>query len=263
MKAVVAFTISCAALLAACASHETGAAANRAVSETRSGATTAAMTPLRDLNLQREPIPAILQEIENPYDIPADISCPEIEQQVAALNEVLGPDWDALPRHEADPTVSDYAADEASEEVLDIIADEAGAIIPYRSWVRRLSGAKAYQKKVSQAEKRGSHRRTYLKALGFMKGCEGLAAPYREPSDEALPVEPAPPPVDFVDTTPPQYRPASADASAPVTPNTGMSLEETYDWPEEWPDDKWSESPADEEEASPASDGTSSPPSDG
>ena len=262
MRAIVTSALACISLVA-CASHETGAAANRAVAETRSGAATAATTPLRDLNLQREPIPAILQDIENPYDIPADISCPEIEQQVAALNEVLGPDWDALPRHESDPSVSDYAADEASEEVLDIIADEAGAIIPYRSWVRRLSGAKAYQKKVNQAEKRGSHRRTYLKALGFMKGCEGLAAPNLKADGDAAQAEPSPPPVDFVETTPPQYRPASADASEPARLAPRMSLEETYDWPEEWPEDKWSDNPAEAKDASPASDETSSPPSDG
>ncbi|MEE2879004.1 MAG: hypothetical protein VX593_08375 [Pseudomonadota bacterium] len=257
MKLNALFVLPILLLGAACTTQHAGDAANRAVADTRSGAKQAAMTPLRDLNLQREPIPVVLQDIKNPYDIPEDISCEQIESQVAALNSVLGPDWDALPRNEADPTLSDYAADEASEEMLDIIADEAGAIIPYRSWVRRLSGAKAHQKKVKRAEQRGGHRRTYLKALGLMKGCEGMAAPRRETDGDGV-SEPALPPVDFVSTTPPQYRTASGPTEiAALTPEENEALEEEFDWPEEWSADQWEDDAPEAEEVSPASDGTS------
>lgn len=255
MKMSASIILAVAILASACTTQHAGSAANRAVGDTRSGAAKAAMTPLRDLNLHRDAIPGILQEIGNPYDIPEDITCGQIESQVAALNEVLGPDWDALPRNEADPTFSDYAADEASEEVLDIIADEAGAIIPYRSWIRRLSGAKSHQKKVRRAQQRGSHRRTYLKALGLMQGCEGMAVPRRDTDGESVD-EPALPPVDFVPAVPPQYRTASGPAAEPLTRQETEALEEEFDWPEEWSHGRWED--ADEgSDFSPASDETS------
>ena len=270
MKLTLSISLASALLIGACASQDTGKAANRAMQDTRSGAARAAMTPLRDLNLSRDQIPGVLQEIQSPYDIPVDTTCDEIRRQLDALNQVLGPDWDALPRHEDDPTISDYAADEVSEELVDIIAGEAGALIPYRSWVRRISGAKSHQKKVDKAKKRGGHRRTYLKALGTAKECDGIQV--------AAPVQLAEAPlpdVDFRKTVPPQYRMADLDPIEPFSPaapkgqtadfafdppEEALSEEEAYDWPEEWDTDEWAEdspassSPSDRTWSSPISD---------
>lgn len=278
MRWTLPIALSCAGLLTACANQHTSAATNRAVQETRAGAAGAAMTPLRDLNLTREQIPVILQQIDNPYDIAADITCEEIAVQIEELNAVLGPDWDALPRDEKDPTVSDYAADEASEEVLDIIADEASALIPYRSWVRRLSGAKSHQKKVKRAIQKGSHRRTYLKAIGLMKECDGIAAPRQVTASET-----AGPSIEFKASVPPRYAEQVGPPIEPFEPkadpasdrfatgsddafalqNPADVQEEPYPWAEEeWSETEW---PEDDEagentatDSSPASGPTSS-----
>lgn len=202
MKQVLVPILISAALAGACASPSTG----KAVTQTRAGFADAALSPLEDLNLRQEEIPNVLEAIDNPYDVPTDISCAAMEKQVAALNRVLPPDWDAAPKTNTS-TLSDKAADTASDSLLDVVADEARGLIPYRGWVRRLSGANSYDKKLKAAYEKGAHRRTYLKALGEMKGCTGDARP-------SLPTEKAP-------STPIQYRGDDPEQqSLPVAPFT-------------------------------------------
>ena len=178
MKKRLVLTVLTGVLLAGCAHQPTNEATGKAVQQTREGFGEAAMTPLEDLNLKRDPIPAILREIENPYDVPLDLDCAAIEAEIIALNDVLGPDWDAAPKKDdEDSSISDKAADTASDGVLDTVSSTAGGIIPYRGWVRQLTGASAHEKKVRKAYERGSHRRTYLKAIGLMKGCDPVATP--------------------------------------------------------------------------------------
>ncbi|MEM7494273.1 MAG: hypothetical protein AAF296_12910, partial [Pseudomonadota bacterium] len=64
-----------------------------------------------------------------------------------------------------------------SSALLDTVASEAGGLIPFRGVVRRVSGARAWDKKVLKAYERGSHRRTYLKGLGAANGCPIPASP--------------------------------------------------------------------------------------
>ncbi|MEM5517799.1 hypothetical protein WNY37_12650 [Henriciella sp. AS95] len=170
--------LSAAALLlaSACTSTSPDSTTGKVVSQTRSGMADAAMTPLEDLNLKRDQIPAVLAEIKNPYEVSTDISCEDIAAQVTALDAVLGPDFDA-PKQTDDSTLSDKAAGATSDGILKAVASEAGGLIPYRSWVRQLSGAKRHEAKIKRAINKGTHRRTYLKALGQMKKCEGVAAP--------------------------------------------------------------------------------------
>ncbi|WP_143435509.1 hypothetical protein [Henriciella aquimarina] len=171
-------------LLASCANKPASEATSTAVSETRAGFADAAMTPLEDLNLKRDQIPDALQSVGNPYKVPADITCAEIEAQIITLNAVLGPDWDTPEDDGDDPTLSQRAGGAASDGVLGTVASEAGGIMPYRGWIRQLTGAKAHQKKIESAYERGSHRRTYLKALGLMKGCDPVAVPQLKPEEE-------------------------------------------------------------------------------
>ena len=164
------------ALAAGCASKTASEATNTAYVQTRAGFAEAAMTPLEDLNLRRDEIPPALEAVGNPYEFPAEATCAEIETHITGLNNVLGPDWDAPPGGDETP-LSERAGDAASDGILGTVASEAGGILPYRGWVRRLSGANAHEKKIKQAYDRGAHRRTYLKALGLMKGCDPVAVP--------------------------------------------------------------------------------------
>ena len=109
------------------------------------------MSPLEDLNLKRDPIPPILKDIESPYDVPEDISCLEITLTLAELDAALGPDWDTENPDERLRT--EKLADEASDAALDTISSTASSLIPFRSLVRRATGAYAYQKKYNRAYK--------------------------------------------------------------------------------------------------------------
>ncbi len=143
------------ALLAGCASGE-GARLN-----------TAATTPLSDLNLVNAPIPELLLAAQKaPYAMPADASCPALAAAVRALDEVLGPDLDA-PASEANPGLVERGADAA----LGALQHGAEGVVPFRGWVRKLSGAERYSKQVAAAIAAGSVRRGFLKGVASARAC--------------------------------------------------------------------------------------------
>ncbi|MCA8897815.1 MAG: hypothetical protein R3C00_04240 [Hyphomonas sp.] len=190
------------ALIAACASHPPAEDANNnqaspglsgnveeaagdAYTQTKAGLPEAAMSPLEDLNLKREPIPKVLSDIESPYDLPGDLSCADIAHHLAELDAVLGPDWDT-PNPD-DRLRTEKLADAASAAALDTVSSGASSIIPFRSLVRRATGAYAYQKKYNQAFSVGAQRRAYLKGLGLAKDCPAPARPNPPaPKDEDI-----------------------------------------------------------------------------
>jgi hypothetical protein len=179
MKQIMLSASIAGVILAGCASQPAG----KAVTQTRAGLADAALSPLEDLNLRRDTIPAELEAIEHPYQVPASITCEGIESELADLDRVLPPDWDeAAYSHET--SLSERAASTASDGVLDTVASEARELIPYRSWVRRLSGANSHDKKLKAAFDRGNARRTYLKAIGRTKSCKGIAPPEFEAAVE-------------------------------------------------------------------------------
>ncbi len=147
----------------------------RAIDTAGSGVGEAASAPLKDLNLKRDKIPALLKKIRNPYKVDPEIDCLEITLRVEALTAILGRDWDVAPPDKK--SLEERTADGASTAFLDTVASEASGLIPYRGLVRAVSGANRHNKKVLKAYERGSHRRTFLKGLGLMKGCSGPAAP--------------------------------------------------------------------------------------
>ena len=161
-------------------------AAGSAYTQTKDGFSDAAMSPLEDLNLKRDPIPPVLEAIENPYYLPEDVSCADITLMLAELDAALGPDWDT---DNPDARLrTEQLADSASEAALDTIASEASSLIPFRSLVRRASGAYAYQKKYNLAYKIGAQRRAYLKGIGLARDCPYPArpAPIVETPDEIV-----------------------------------------------------------------------------
>ncbi|MEO0607396.1 MAG: hypothetical protein AAFY82_04140 [Pseudomonadota bacterium] len=172
-------------ILVACASNPTGDqspesssnpnAAAAAIERTESGFGDAALSPLEDVNLKRDKIPEALNEIKNPYLVETDINCQEIAVEVTKLDSLLGRDWDIPPPDKKG--LSERAADGASTAFLDAVSSGASGLIPYRGVVRTLTGANSHAQKVRKAYERGSHRRTFLKAMGYAKGCEYPAAP--------------------------------------------------------------------------------------
>jgi hypothetical protein len=80
------FSLSFLAIfLAACASQgHTGpsAATSSAIEQTGDGLANAALSPLEDLNLKREPIPPVLAGLATTYGLPEPVTCSAIANEV-------------------------------------------------------------------------------------------------------------------------------------------------------------------------------------
>ena len=184
--------LSAIAICAACAtsnsasvqaeSEDQTSATERAIQQSQDGFGDAAASPLKDVNLIRENAPEEFKAIKNPYNVDPEVSCDEIAVEVTRLNELLGRDWDIPPPDKKG--MSDRAADGASTAFLDTVASTASGIIPYRGIVRTVTGANSHATKVRKAYERGSHRRTFLKAMGLIKGCDYPAAPLPIPKED-------------------------------------------------------------------------------
>lgn len=185
MKVISAATLA-VFLLAGCASKSDsqgegslsanmGAAAGSSVSQTRSGFSDAALSPLDDLNLRRREIPPVLAAMESPYHLPAELSCEELDRMIAELDGVLGPDWDASQPDERLRT--EILGDEAAEAALGAVESGVTGWIPFRGLIRKVTGAESHEKKYNRAYRIGAQRRTYLKGYGLAKGCPAPARP--------------------------------------------------------------------------------------
>jgi len=137
----------------------------------------AATQPLVDLNVRREQIPTVLLQAQaNPYDRRNLNQCSTIGAEVARLDEALGPDRDEPPAPDS-PSLNERAQDALAEAALEAIRSATTDFIPYRSWVRQLSGAQARSKTVQDAVEAGRLRRAYLKGLGMRANCAPPASP--------------------------------------------------------------------------------------
>jgi len=147
-----------ALLLAACAGTE-----EKKLAE-------AATSPLADLNLVRAKIPPVLLEAKQaPYAVPAGTGCAALVAQVAALDEVLGPDLDAPAG--AEQGLLERGQHLAADQAASALRGAAEGLIPYRGWVRRLTGAERHSRYVASAVAAGGARRAFLKGLGQPQGC--------------------------------------------------------------------------------------------
>ena len=150
-------------------------AASSAMDQTQDGFTDAVLSPLEDLNLRKNEIPALLADMKSPYDVPHNLSCDDIAGRVLALNRVLGSDWDAITPDER--LRSQKLAERSAEATLGAVASEARGMIPFRGVVRYASGAEKYSKKYAKAFVIGAQRRAYLKGVGLANDCSFPARP--------------------------------------------------------------------------------------
>jgi hypothetical protein len=149
----------------------------------------AATTPLADLNIVRAEIPpTLVAALKGPYARPANASCDGIAAEIRALDAVLGADLDTpvtpinpnLIPHSLDSLMqqgTELAGQAAMDAAMGAMRGATAGIVPYRSWVRKLSGAERYSKEVAAAIAAGGVRRSYLKGFGQAAGCPAPAAP--------------------------------------------------------------------------------------
>lgn len=140
---------------------------------TRTDPVSSAVTaPFNDLNLIRPAIPELLQEAEKkPYDLPEDLSCESLSVRIAALDEVLGSDIDASDTDE-EKSIVVRGQDELGDAAVGALRSTTESVIPFRSWVRKLTGAEKYSKKVQRSIASGEARRSFLKGLKAAQKCE-------------------------------------------------------------------------------------------
>lgn len=130
-------------------------------------AATAVTTPLSDLNLVNAPIPDTLAQAQKaPYQVPADLGCPALAADIKALDAVLGADLDT-PATDSNPSL----VERGSNAVAGAAQKAVEGAIPFRGWVRKLSGAERYSKQVAAAINAGTVRRAFLKGMAKARGC--------------------------------------------------------------------------------------------
>lgn len=137
----------------------------------------AAMAPLGDLNIVRTDIPDVLIEAQrHPYQAPPDRSCAALAAEIAKLDAVLGADFDAQAQSPAHPpSLLDRGSDLAEDQAVGAVQRTAEGLVPFRSWVRKLSGAERHAKRMSEATSAGTARRAFLKGIAVSEHCAGPA----------------------------------------------------------------------------------------
>jgi hypothetical protein len=132
-----------------------------------------AAAPLRDVNVLRTKIPEILLvAAADPYARPpARATCAQLIALIQPLDDALGPDLDAPAPDDDDLMQRGHST------AMGAMAGLATDVIPFRGWVRKLSGAERHDQLVQSAITGGAVRRAYLKGLGEARGCEPPATP--------------------------------------------------------------------------------------
>lgn len=157
-----------AALLAACSTTPNA---------TQDPVAQAVATPLTDLNIVRAEIPPALHAAQRaPYALPADRRCAALAAEIVALDAVLGADLDRQAV-DADPGLVERGSAAVGGAAMDTLRSAAEGVVPFRRWVRALTGAERYAREVSAAIAAGTIRRAFLKGLGQAAGCTAPAAP--------------------------------------------------------------------------------------
>lgn len=145
----------------------------------------AAVAPLNDLNLLRAEIPEVLRAARRaPYEAPAELTCARLADEVQRLDAVLGADLDT-PATATNPSLIERGSDAAGDAVVGAVRNTTEGVIPFRGWVRKLTGAERSAREAAAAIAAGTVRRAYLKGLGQALRCAPPAAPRPKPAPPA------------------------------------------------------------------------------
>ena len=137
----------------------------------------AATAPLEDLNLKQKSIPPVLQRaVEDPYDVTDLDRCEPIAAEIGRLDAALGPDLDETPPPD-ERSRGKKVADATYGLGVSGVRDTTRDVLPFRSWVRKLTGAAKHDKAIRKAIESGAVRRGYLKGVGMRMNCAPPAAP--------------------------------------------------------------------------------------
>jgi hypothetical protein len=173
-----------AVLISACASRRSEGDDQSRDANNNGGFLNAAATPLRDVGIIRPDVPDMIETMNYPYDV-ANLAqgCPAVLYEVGRLDAILG-DESYQPGSESN--LYARVGDAAGDAAVGAVAGAAADIVPYRSWVRRLSGANRAEREAAAAYALGEQRRAFLRGYGAALGCPGIvpAPPPPKAADE-------------------------------------------------------------------------------
>jgi hypothetical protein len=148
-----------------------GACSSGRTADTRRGVAGAASIPFRDVGLIRPEIPLLLRNLHYPYSTATLSDCTAIAREIGQLDAVLGPEsYDPGPSRNA----WDRSGDFVEEQTVQAAEDTAADLVPFRSWVRRISGASRAEREALRAVANGQQRRTFLRGYGASRGCPDM-----------------------------------------------------------------------------------------
>lgn len=152
----------------------------------------AAITPLSDLNVVQQKIPAALLEARDggAYKVPPKLDCPSVQYEITRLDIALGADFDAAGKDK--PSLLERGGDMAENYGVGIVRRTMEGFVPFRSWLRKLTGAEKHSKQVAAAITAGGVRRAYLKGLRQGLGC-AVPDPKASKAAEVAASAPSPP----------------------------------------------------------------------
>lgn len=152
-------------------------AADRGMLQQKDTFRDAAMAPLEDLNLKQQGIPDVLNRAKaDPYDLTGLTRCEGIAGEIGRLDGALGPDLDEAPPPDQ-RTKLQKAGGAIKDAGVAEVRSETRSVLPFRGWIRKLTGAARHEKRVAEAIRAGEVRRGYLKGVGMRMNCAPPAAP--------------------------------------------------------------------------------------
>lgn len=170
--------VASALLLGACATSRQAAPAGAAQDASRRGIefSKAAVSPLNDLNVMQDEIPAALVAARlKPYAPPASPRCAAVLAEVRNLDLVLGADVDA-PRVADGAGLAERGADAVGDAAVDAFRSAVENLVPFRGWIRRLSGAAERDREVAASIAAAMARRAFLKGFAAARACGSPAS---------------------------------------------------------------------------------------
>jgi hypothetical protein len=150
---------------------------DRGETQTRPNLRDAVTAPLDDLNLKQVNVPDVLKRaVAEPYAMGGLDRCEAIAGEIGRLDEALGPDLDEAPPPDT-RTRGQKIRQAAGDAAVGAIGAKAHGLLPFRGWIRKLTGAERRDRRVAAAVRAGQIRRGYLKGAGMRMNCAPPAAP--------------------------------------------------------------------------------------
>jgi len=119
--------------------------------------------PIRDIGLIRENPPEVLRVAQKaPYTLAGIRTCADLQGAVSELDDVLGPDVDAV--NDQGDALTMRLAEAGAKSIVN-------AVIPFRGLVREASGAAAADRKFRMMVASAMARRGFLKGVAHARKC--------------------------------------------------------------------------------------------